>query len=92
MFQVVFPPIIRSSICPYGIWYMSSLLAATSSVDELALATLAVAASKLSIYQILCVQFDLLMMGGKPPETCRAFTTIKNICQLTHARVNSKQA
>ena len=28
--------------------------------------TLTVAASKLDIYQMLCVQFELLMMGGKP--------------------------
>jgi hypothetical protein len=28
--------------------------------------TLAVAASKLDIYQMPCVQFELLMMGGKP--------------------------
>jgi hypothetical protein len=28
--------------------------------------TLAVAASKLYIYQMLYVQFELLMMGGKP--------------------------
>jgi hypothetical protein len=27
--------------------------------------TLAVAVSKLDIYQMLCVQFELLMMGGK---------------------------
>jgi hypothetical protein len=27
--------------------------------------TLAVAASKLDIYQMLCEQFELLMMGGK---------------------------
>jgi hypothetical protein len=27
--------------------------------------TLAVAASKLDIYQMLCAQFELLMMGGK---------------------------
>ena len=27
---------------------------------------LAVAASKLNIYQMLCVQFELLMIGGKP--------------------------
>ena len=27
--------------------------------------TLALAASKLDIYQMLCVQFELLMMGGK---------------------------
>jgi hypothetical protein len=29
--------------------------------------TLAVAASKFDIYQMMCVQFELLMMGGKPP-------------------------
>jgi hypothetical protein len=64
MFQVVFPPIIRSSNCTYSIWHMSSLLAATASVGELAV-TLAVATSKLDVYQMLCVQFELLMMGGK---------------------------
>jgi dolichyl-phosphate-mannose--protein O-mannosyl transferase len=37
MFQAVFPPIIRSSKCTYSIWYLSSLLAATASVGELAL-------------------------------------------------------
>src|SRR5215469_1334169 len=37
MFQVVFPPIIRSSNCTHSIWYMSSFLAATASVGELAL-------------------------------------------------------
>jgi hypothetical protein len=31
------------------------------------------AASKLDIYQILCLQFELLMMGGKkPPETANS--------------------
>jgi hypothetical protein len=48
---------------------MSSLLAATASVGELALnansPTLVVAASKLDMYQMLCVQFELLTMGGK---------------------------
>jgi len=39
--------------CTYSIWYMSSLLAATSSMGELEL--------------------------GKPPETCRALTAIKNV-------------
>jgi hypothetical protein len=39
---------------------------------------LAVAASTLDIYQMLYVQFELLMIGGKPPETCRALTAIKN--------------
>jgi hypothetical protein len=45
-----FPPIIRSSNRTYSIWYMSSLLAATASVGEVAL---------------LYVHFELLMMGGK---------------------------
>ena len=35
-FQAVFPPIIRISNCAHSIWYMSSLLAATASVGELA--------------------------------------------------------
>ena len=34
---------------------------------------------KLYTYQTLCVQFELLMMGGKPPETCRASTAIKKL-------------
>ena len=69
MFPEGFPPIIRSSNYIYSIWYMSSFLATTASVAELALSakspTLAVAVSKLDIYQMLCVQFELLMMGGK---------------------------
>jgi hypothetical protein len=63
MFQAVFPPIIRSLNCTHSISYTSRLLAATASVGELAL--LAVAANKLDIYEMLCVQFELLMMGGK---------------------------
>jgi hypothetical protein len=51
--------------CTHSIGYMSSLLAATASVAELLLLawvssnspTLAVAASKLHIYPMLCVQF-----------------------------------
>jgi hypothetical protein len=39
MFQAIFPPIIRSSNCTHGIWYMSSLLATTAIVGELALPT-----------------------------------------------------
>jgi hypothetical protein len=65
MFQVVFPPITRSSNCIYSVWYMSSLLVATASVGELALPTLAVAASKLDVYQMLYIQSELLMMGGE---------------------------
>jgi hypothetical protein len=60
MFRAVFPPIIRISNYIYSIWYMLSLLAATASVAELA-----VAASKLDIYQMLHTQFEILMMGGK---------------------------
>jgi hypothetical protein len=51
MFQAVFLPIIRSSNCKHSICYMSSLLA--------------VVASRLDIYQMLCIQFELLMMDGK---------------------------
>jgi hypothetical protein len=40
--------------CTHSIWYMSSLLAATASSKS---PTLAVAASKLDTYQMLCVQF-----------------------------------
>jgi hypothetical protein len=40
--------------CTHSIGYMSSLFAATASVGELEL-TLAVAASKLDIYPLLCV-------------------------------------
>jgi hypothetical protein len=49
---------------------MSSLFAAIASVGELAVVianspTLAIAASKLDIYQMLYIQYELLMMGGK---------------------------
>jgi len=44
--------------CTHSIGYMSSLLAATVSVGELFnSSTLAVAAIKLDIYPMLCVQF-----------------------------------
>jgi hypothetical protein len=60
--------------CTHSIWYMSSLLAATNSP------TLAVGASKLDIYQMLCVQFlSSWWWAEEPPETCRALTAIKNI-------------
>jgi hypothetical protein len=39
--------------CTYSIWYMPNLLAATASYSPM----LEVAASKLDIYQMLCVQF-----------------------------------
>ena len=44
--------------CTHSIWYMSSLLAATASVGELESPALAVAASKLDIYQMLCAQLS----------------------------------
>ena len=44
--------------------------------------TLAVTASKLGIYPMLCVQFLNSLWGAeKPPETYRALTIIKNIVQ-----------
>ena len=45
--------------CTYSIWYLLSLVAATSSVVEMELisATLGVAATKLNKYQMLYVQF-----------------------------------
>jgi len=44
--------------CTHSIGYMSSLLAATASVSEFRNSpTLAVAASKLDVYLMLCVQF-----------------------------------
>ena len=43
--------------CKHSIGYMPSLLAATASVGELDSPMLAVAASKLGIYPMLCVQF-----------------------------------
>jgi hypothetical protein len=58
MCQAGFLPIIRSCNCSYSIWYISGLVAATASVGELA-------KSKLDIYQMLYVQFELLMMGGE---------------------------
>ena len=42
--------------CTHSIGYMSSLLAATANVGEFS-PTLAVAASKLDTYWMLCVQF-----------------------------------
>jgi len=45
--------------------------------------TLAVAASKLGIYPMLCVKFlSSWWWAEKPPETCRALTIIKNIYNL----------
>jgi len=90
MFQTVSPPIVGSSKTVHtasGI--CESLLAATASVGELELrtklsyqlsSTLAVAASKLDIYPMLCVQsLSSRRWAEKPPETCRALTVIKNI-------------
>jgi len=46
----------RLKNCTHSFWFMSSLLAATARVGELEL-TLAIAASKLDIYPMLCIQF-----------------------------------
>jgi hypothetical protein len=42
---------------------------------------LAVVASKLDIYQMLCTVLSSWWWAEKPPETCRALTIIKNIVQ-----------
>ena len=46
----------RLKNCTHSFRFMSSLLAATARVGELEL-TLAIAASKLDIYPMLCIQF-----------------------------------
>ena len=53
----------------------------SSGTQELyLLLPLAVAASKLGTYQMLCVQFlSSWWWAEKPPETCTALTVIKNI-------------
>jgi hypothetical protein len=48
MFHAGFPPIIRSSNCTHSIWYVSSLLAATTSMGELAIFLIAVNAVHVS--------------------------------------------
>jgi hypothetical protein len=85
MFQAVFPPIIRTSNCTHSIWYMSSLLAATASVGELAVA-LHVSGGfsahhlelKLYTQHLICQACLLLPLAWQ--------------CQLTHASGSSKQA
>ena len=69
MFRAGFPPIIRSSKTVH-----------TASGICQAWLLLAVAASKLDIYPMLCVQFlSSWWWAENPPETCRALTIIKNI-------------
>jgi hypothetical protein len=46
--------------------------------------TLAVAASRLDIYQMLCVQFELLMMGGNPAWNMYSFDSNKEYCITLH--------
>jgi len=59
--------------------YTASGIGQACFLLPLALA-LAVAASKLDLYQMLCVQFlSSWWWAEKPPETCRALTIIKNI-------------
>ena len=70
MFQAVSPPIIRSSKTVH-----------TASGICQACLLLPLAASKLDIYQMLCVQFlSSWWRAQKPPETCTALTVIKNTC------------
>jgi hypothetical protein len=55
--------------CTHSIWYVPGLLVATAS------------GSSKQVWHIpnaVCTVLELLMMAEKPPETCRAFTKIKN--------------
>jgi len=71
MFQAVSPPIIRSS---------KTVHTASGMCQASLLLPLAVSASKLDIYLMLCVQLlGSWWWAEKPPETCRALTVIKNI-------------
>ena len=65
MLQAVFPPIIRSQIAhtTHGVWQTCSQLPLAWVSWQSPM--LAVAASKLDVYQVLYAQFELLMMGGK---------------------------
>ena len=70
-FQAVSPPIIRSS---------KTVHTAPGKCQACLLLPLAVGASKLDIYPMLCVQFlSSWWWAKKPPETCTALTVIKNI-------------
>jgi hypothetical protein len=52
-------------ICSYTIFFIAvNALHVPGGFSTNSL-TIAVAASKLDTYQMLCVQFELLMMGGK---------------------------
>jgi len=69
--QAVSPPIIRSP---------KTVHTASGICEACLLLPLAVAASKLDTYPMLCVQFlGSWWWAEKPPETCRALTVIKNI-------------
>jgi len=71
LFQAVPPPIIRSS---------KTVHTASGICQACLLLLLVVAASKLDIYQMLCVQFlSYWWWAEEPPETCRSLTVIKNI-------------
>ena len=71
MFQAVSPPIIRSS---------KTVHTASGICQACLLLPLAVAVSKLDIYQMVCIKFlSSWWWAEKPPETCRALTVIKNI-------------
>jgi len=80
MFQAVSPPIIRDTQTVHTAsgTCQGCLLLPLAWVSW-NLLTLAVAASNLDIYRMLCVQFlSSWWWAEKPPETCRALTIVKN--------------
>jgi len=81
MFRAVSPPIIRTSRTVHTVSGMcrACLLLPLAWLSS-NWTTLAVAANKLDIYQMLCVQFlSSWWWSKKSPETGRALTKIKNI-------------
>ena len=46
--------------------------------------TLAVVASKLEIYQMLCDSFELLMIGGETPWNMQSIDSNKEYCITLH--------
>jgi len=65
----------------HNIRYMSSLLAATTSVGEL---EIVVAANKLGIYPMICTVFELLMMGGETAFNMYSIDNNKEYCITLH--------
>jgi len=91
MFRAVSPPIIRSS---------KAVHTASGMCQACLLLPLAVAASKLGTYQMLCVQFsskqawhipdavctvfELLMMGGETARNMQSIDNNKEYCITLH--------